>query len=337
MSFRVLDSAKLTLLSLIGLLLAACVNHAGPQEATQETLTADKRIALTFDDTPRHPGAFFSEDERTRRLIEELRKAGVTQAAFFLNPAKIAERPGAEARIAAYVHAGHVIANHTADHPRLSQTDTDKYIAEIDRAGAWLKDRPGYREWFRYPYLDEGRDDKAKRDAVRAALKTRGLLNASPTVDASDWFTDNALNVAKRSGEAFDLAAARRIFVESHVEAAEFYDRLARETYGRPITHNMLLHETDMSAMFIGDLVAALEVKGWTIVTADEAFADPAYLAAPDVPSAQGTLVELAAWHKGIGSQRWYPGNDTDELEARFAREVLGESSRESSEKEPAQ
>ncbi len=315
---------KTGLLALLGILLVNCASPNAAQEAREAQAMSDKRIALTFDDTPRHPGAFFDEDERTERLIKQLRDAGVAQAAFFLNPAKITERPGAEERIAAYVAAGHVIANHTADHPRLSQTETSAYIAEIDLAGAWLKDRPGTRAWFRYPYLDEGRDDLAKRDAVRAALKTRGLLNASPTVDASDWFTDNELNRAKRSGEPFDLAAAGRIFVESHVEAAEFYDRLARETYGRPIAHNMLLHETDLSAMFIGDLVNALKAKGWTIITADEAFADPAFLAAPDVPSAQGTLVELAAWHKGIGSQRWYPGNDTAKLGERFNREVLG-------------
>ncbi len=334
MTGSITQIVKTGLLALLGILLVNCASPNAEQEATETQAISDKRIALTFDDTPRHPGAFFGEDERTERLIKQLNEAGVTQAAFFLNPAKIAERPGAEKRIAAYAAAGHVIANHTADHPRLSQTETSEYIAEIDRAGAWLKDRRGYRAWFRYPYLDEGREDVAKRDAIRAALKSRGLLNASPTVDASDWFTDNELNRAKRSGELFDLDAAGRIFIESHVEAAEFYDRLARETYGRPIAHNMLLHETDLSAMFIGDLVAALEAKGWTIITTDEAFADPAYLAAPDVPSAQGTLVELTAWHKGTGSQRWYPGNDTTKLGERFNREVLRETELK---KEPAQ
>ena len=42
--------------------------------------TAQKRIALTFDDAPRQRGAFFTPDERTRRLIAGLKRAGVQQA-----------------------------------------------------------------------------------------------------------------------------------------------------------------------------------------------------------------------------------------------------------------
>ena len=41
----------------------------------------------------------------------------------------------------------------------------------VDAAELWLKGRPGYRPWFRYPFLDEGGRDKAKRDAVREGLK----------------------------------------------------------------------------------------------------------------------------------------------------------------------
>ena len=305
------------LLSLIALL-SASIAAAHPHEPS------DKRIAITFDDTPRHPGAFLSEETRTDMLIGELKEFGVEQAVFFVNPGKISEREGAMARIDAYVAAGHVLANHTANHPRLSQTDTAEYIADIDAAASWLEGREGTRPWFRFPYLDEGRADKEKRDAVREALAARGLLNASPTIDASDWWIDGAISRTVREGMPYRASALPDLFVRVHVEAAEFYHSLALETFERPITHNILLHETDLSALFIGDLIIALREKGWTIVTADEAFADPAYLSTPDVPSAQGTLVELAAWHRGIGSQRWYPGNDTRLLERQFNEQVLG-------------
>lgn len=305
-------------LSLIALL-GATIATAEAHEA------ADKRVAITFDDAPRHPGAFFTEDERTRMLIAALREAGVEQAAFFINPGAIDERAGAMERIEAYVAAGHVLANHTANHPRLSQTETRAFIDDLDLAQDWMAGRKGARPWFRYPFLDEGRSDKGKRDAVRDALSGRGLLNASPTVDASDWWIDALLNRAESEGADYDLAAAGALFVRAHVASAEFYNTLALETYGRPVSHNILLHETDLSAMFIGDLITELRAQGWTIVTADEAFGDPAYLGTPDVPSAQGTLVELAAWHRGIGSQRWYPGNDTHLLEQQFNEDVLGQ------------
>ena len=301
-------------------MLAACA-HAGDGPAAPAT---DKRVALTFDDAPRAPGAFLSEDERTRLLIANLEKAGVDQAAFFINPGQI-DTPDEERRVLSYVDAGHVLANHSASHPRLSDTASDAYIADIDAAEEWLRAREGYRPWFRYPYLDEGQQDKAKRDAVRDALATRGLTNGYATIDASDWFYEAAARQAAAQGKAIDRDALRDLYVEAHVDAAEFYDRLARQVIGHSPAHVLLLHETDIAALWIGDLVAALRAKGWTIVSADEAYADPfaGYAKTFDTPSAQGTLTEMVAWQKGVPAPRWYRGNDTRLAQQWFDTRVL--------------
>lgn len=308
--------------SLCAVLIAGCV---AVEQRLPESSTV-KRIALTFDDIPRGPGVFMSEDERTARLIAALDEAGVEQAAFFLNPGKIVERPGAEARIDAYVTAGHVIANHTDTHPQLSDTETEVYLADIDAAQAWLVRRPGNRLWFRYPYLDEGRGDAAKRDAIREGLAERGLQNGYVTVDASDWFYDQLSREAVEAGAAIDMEALGDLFVESHVQSAEFSDGLARRALGRSPAHVMLLHETDLAALWVDDLVTALEAEGWTIVTADEAFADPVAIEATryDTPSAQGTLIEMIAWQRGIPAPRWYARNNTNLARAEFDRRVLG-------------
>ena len=95
---------------------------------------AGKRIALTFDDVPRHAGAFFTPDERAEELIAALKRGGVQQAGFFVttgNLDKPAGEGGAE-RIAAYVAAGHVIANHSHTHPWLHRTEVDVYVADLD-------------------------------------------------------------------------------------------------------------------------------------------------------------------------------------------------------------
>lgn len=292
-------------------------------------VAAQKRIALTFDDVPRSPGAFFSPEERSRRLLDQLRQAGVTQAAFFVNPGNL-EQPygaGGEARIAAYVAAGHVIANHSWSHPHLNATSPDAYLADIDRAEAWLAGRPGRRPWFRYPFLDEGQEDKARRDAVRAGLAARGLVNGYVTADASDWNIEALTIAAARDGKRMDMDALRDLYVESHVEAAEYYDQLARAATGRSPAHVMLMHETDLAAMFLADLVAALRARGWTIVTADEAFADPIAIEATryDTPSAQGTLTEMIAWQRGLPEPRWYERNNTRLGDRLFAERVLHE------------
>jgi peptidoglycan-N-acetylglucosamine deacetylase len=310
------------LLALLLLPLAACATAGGeapPPEA--------KRIALTFDDVPRGPGAFLTQEERALRLIEALRRAGVAQAAFFVNPGFLEnpERAGGEARIAAYVRAGHVLANHSYSHPRLSTTAADAYLADIDKAETWLKGRQGRRPWFRFPFLDEGRDDKAKRNAIRRGLAARGLRNGYVTVDASDWNMEHLAIEARKAGKPIDMEALRDLYVESHVEAAEFYDDLARRTLGRSPAHVLLLHETDLAALWIEDLVKALRARGWEIITADEAFAHPISTAQPDVPSAQGTLIEALAWEKGLPAPRWYERNNIALASRLFAERVLKE------------
>lgn len=288
---------------------------------------AQKRIALTFDDIPRSAGAFFTPDERTAKLIVALQAAGVKQAAFFVNPGRLTtpDGQGGERRIAAYVAAGHVIANHSFSHPSLSKLTSDAYLADIDKAAEWLKGRKGYRPWFRFPFLNEGRSDKVKRDAIRAGLTARGLRNGYVTAEASDWNMENLTIAVTKAGKPMNMTALRDYYVTLHVEAADFYDGLARQTVGRSPAHVMLLHETDMAAMFIGDLIAALRKDGWQIITADQAYRDPISDVVYDTPSAQGTLTEMMAWQKGLPEPRWYRYNEVDAADAKFRKDVLAE------------
>jgi hypothetical protein len=198
-------------------------------------------------------------------------------------------------------------------------------MADVDKAEAWLKGREGRRPWFRYPFLDEGGDDKAKVAAVRAALKARRLHNGYATVDGSDWNIEALAADAVKAGKTIDMGALRELYVSTMVGAADFADRLALKTWHRQPAQVIVLHETDIAALYIPDLVAALRKDGWKIITADEAYADPISRLAPNVPSANGTLVELAAWEKGIPKPRWYERNDIDFANRLFAERVLHE------------
>jgi peptidoglycan-N-acetylglucosamine deacetylase len=316
--------ALFDLAALVALGMASALLLASPIPGKNPPVTGDKRIALTFDDAPRGPGAFLEPDARAQLLRTALKRASVKQAAFFVNPGRIGEGGRNERQILAFAQAGHVLANHTANHLALSNVSADRFIADIGEAEKWLKGQPGYRPWFRFPQLDEGNRNHAKRDAVRAALKKMGLRNGYVTADGWDWFLENLAIKARKAGKPMDLDALRKLYVETHVQSADFADSLARRTLGRAPAQVLLLHETDLGALYIEDLVKALRADGWTIITADEAYADPIGKLPPPVKAAaNGTLIQMLSWERGTKGPRWFSRNEPDEMTKLFNERVL--------------
>lgn len=281
-----------------------------------------KRIAISFDDTPRGPGAFIKAGARPQLLLRQLNDAGVRQAVFFTNPGRVDPSNDFAAMMQDYARAGHVLANHTATHPRLSGTSAEQYLADIDKAEAWLKQQKGYRPWFRYPELDEGGTNAAKRDLVRAGLKARKIGDGYVTADAYDWALESLTIDAAKSGKKMDMKALRDLYVENHVEAANFADKLARRTFGKAAPQVLLLHDTDLAALYIGDLIDALRADGWTIISADEAYAKPL----PETKKLRdvgGTRLQMLAREKGIKPPYWFDRSDRATMNRLFAERVL--------------
>ena len=174
-----------------------------------------RQIALTFDDAPFPDGPFLTGEERARRIIGALREAEVREVAFFANPGRpLGVRPAypfdrtndhqftadKKARLRAYAEAGHVLANHTATHPNLRDVTFEAYMADVAAADLSLRPLPGFRPWFRFPYLSEG-ETLAKRDAVRRALVALGYRQGYVTADSYDWRLDQLAREAGAAGQ----------------------------------------------------------------------------------------------------------------------------------------
>jgi peptidoglycan-N-acetylglucosamine deacetylase len=250
------------------------------------SLTFAQEIALTFDDAPMGDGPLLTGQQRTERLIQELKKHNVPQAAFFVVTRQI-DSIGL-LRIKRYADAGHVLANHTHTHQWIREIGCDAYIQGIRNANNILQSLDGFRPWFRYPFLDEGRT-QGKRDSIRT--------------DNYDWYLNGLLRTAIQKGKNVNMDSMRSAYLEHIWRSVQFYDDIARKVLNRSPKHVLLLHENDLAAHFIGDVISLLRSKGWKIISPDEAYKDPIANHIPDVLfNGQGRVAAIAV-EKGMKPQ----------------------------------
>ena len=128
-----------------------------------------RHIALTYDDGPNDP--------HTLRLLEVLARHGV-HATFFLIGQYVRQRPEIAREV---VRAGHVVGNHTFNHPLLIFKSEEEIRTELSACRAALQDAIGeHSNLFRPPF-------GGRRPAVLRVARELGLEPVMWNVTGYDW------------------------------------------------------------------------------------------------------------------------------------------------------
>lgn len=280
-----------------------------------------KEIAITFDDSPRVALGYFDGPTRANKLIKALKQHGVKQVAFFSVSKKLDEE--GEKRLTAYSDAGHIIANHTHSHPDINKLSFEQYKNDFLTADSLLSPYKNFQKWFRFPYLREG-DTIEKRDGMRALLQEKGYINAYITLNNYDWYIESLFQKAVKDKVEIDFDALRQFYVDVLMESIQYYEQMAVTHLGRSPKQVLLLHEMDVSALFIGDLVDELRKQGWSIITPEQAYSDPVadYKTKQLMKFNPGRIGEIAR-DKGQKKGLWHKTLDEKYLQERFEKEVL--------------
>ena len=136
--------------------------------------------------------------------------------------------------------------------------------------------------YFRYPFTNTGPTPEVK-DAFEAFLRSRGYVVAPFTVEHADY-AYNALwvNARARGAEGAETAERVRAAYLEHLDTAfDFFEGLARDTFGRDIPQILLIHANEINAECLDAMLGRLEARGYSFVSLEEALRDPAY-ATPD-------------------------------------------------------
>lgn len=259
-----------------------------------------KEIAFSFDDAPLKSSQFFETLHRTETLIEKLKTLNSPAAMIFANPCKKSNQQEVLSQLKKYKDAGHIIANHTCSHLRLDDTSPAEYTNDILKADKILQPLLVGTKFFRFPYLNEGKDIKL-RDQIRDWLKKNNFKNGSVSIDTDDYVFSFEMNKAKKNGNKIDFKKVEKLFVDHLLEMVKFYDELAVKNLGYSPKHVILLHEMDVTVMFIDSFTQALRKKGWNIISASEAYTDKLYEELPlNINSGNGIISQINFDKKGL-------------------------------------
>jgi peptidoglycan/xylan/chitin deacetylase (PgdA/CDA1 family) len=263
---------------------------------------APLELAITIDDLPVHapypPGV--TPDAVSRQMISAL-KAGGVPVIGFVNAVRMQEQPGTASVLDRWHAAGAVLGNHGWAHRSLSDMTVEEFEQEL------MKDEPALVRhgagtdwhWFRYPFLDEGKDD-AQRTAARQVLARHGYRVAAVTAGWSDWAWTPAYARCTARHDSAGVAELERLYLAA-VRQSIVDDRdTAHKLYGRDIPYVLLMHVSAMSARMMPQVLRIYRDAGFQFVSLADAERDPAYRNYTDLSLPPPATRAEAARQKGV-------------------------------------
>jgi peptidoglycan/xylan/chitin deacetylase (PgdA/CDA1 family) len=291
----------LSLTLTLGSLALAVFSQEPVQENAQEP-PARREIAITIDDLP-----FGGPDlglPRVRAanaaILAALRREGVP-AVGFVNEGRLYVAGEIDARTALleeWLEAGEELGNHTFSHLSLQETPLPAFEEDVVRGETvtrWLLGRRGKTlRYFRHPFLRTGPTLETRKD-FEGFLAARGYTVAPVTIENSDYVFSRVYSEAKTKGDAEGMRQTAEAYLRFTGAQLDFWEGVARTVLGRPVRHVLLLHDDEINADHLGEVLALLKRRGYRFVPLEEALRDEAYRS-PDTYAGQAGVSWLYRW-----------------------------------------
>jgi uncharacterized protein (TIGR02246 family) len=237
-------------------------------------------VLVTVDDLPIAQHTLATPEERkriTRALLAALAKHKIRAVALVTWANAIL--PSDAELLRMWLDAGHELGNHSWNHLSYTATDSETYIADIEKARArleeFLKPLGKKSRFFRFPFLREG-DTREKLEAMRRYLDATGQINLPVTIDNDDWAYAAPWTAARRAGDKRALARVAEQYHEHLHQAFRRNEANGDRLFGRPVPQILLLHANEVGSAQWDALFTWVEQTGHVFATADEVLADAA-------------------------------------------------------------
>ncbi len=278
------------------------------------------QIALSFDDAPLGSGGLMTSEEKTDLLIKALKSSNVNSAIFYVTTSNIKDDASVR-RLHKYTDAGFSLGNHSHSHRSANKVEPNEYLLDFYKSHLLMSELDNQEKLHRFPFLHYG-ENSSDRAIIQKGLNELDYKIGYVTVDNYDWYLNSKLIEASNNDLNIDFEKLKKLYLDVLWSAIEFYDRMAIEHLGRSPKHILLLHENEIAALFIDDLVNLIRNNGWEIISPREAYEDPiASLYNPGFTfNKQGRIAAISASKGAKVETLRHPAENTDYLDSMIVK-----------------
>jgi len=262
----------------VGASLAAAQSHT-------VAITIDDLPFVTGSDAPMGPQDAPAAMAANRKLLNALGRDRVPVTGF-VNEKKVEQLGMQEGGgiLRSWVAQGEDLANHSYAHPDFNDLSVERFEDEIvsgETTIAPLMQAAGRKvEFFRFPFNHTG-DTEAKHSAIVEFLSRRGYRLAPCTIETSDYIFAAAYQRMAVGHDRSSQARLRREYLAFTAAQIDYFSRMNAEVLGYEPPEIVLLHDNQLNADVMSQILSLYEKRGYKWVSLPEAERDPVYQA-PD-------------------------------------------------------
>lgn len=236
-----------------------------------------KEMCITFDELP--AAESFSEVDRTAityLILQTLKKHNVKAVGFVVGD----QIEGSFDILGDWLNNGHILGNMTYSNQDLHELGIEQFIADI-RAGeealkTMLEGFGQRQQYFRYPFLHYGTDAETKKQ-VNLYLDAHDYIVVPASVVIEDYLYNLTLEKMGKQPDSSQFDELLNEYVNHVLDEIELMETAAKQILGRSCRHILRLKANRLNAVYLDEMLTAIEDMGYTFITLDRALDDELY------------------------------------------------------------
>ncbi|MEE8576548.1 MAG: polysaccharide deacetylase family protein [candidate division Zixibacteria bacterium] len=236
-----------------------------------------KEICITIDELPSTTSFEEPDIQALHYLILQSLKAHKVKACGFIISSRVGE---SWAQLGEWLNDGHTLGNMTFSAQDLHELGITKFIADV-KAGhkaiePMLSGFGQKHRYFRFPYLHYGMTSEAKRQ-LTMYLEQQSYRVVHATVVPEDYLYNLTLQKIGKYPDSAESENLLNEYVNHVLDQIERSEGLAMELEGRPIKQTLLLRMNRLNAIYLDEMLTAIENMGYRFISIDQAAKDKIY------------------------------------------------------------